>query len=173
MDHPEEKSQAVPRDFERRVIPMLEMNKVLLIGNLTQDPDIRSLTSGTPVAKFDLAVNRRYKDKNGERKEETLFIQVECWGRLAEFCRDWLKKGRRVFVEGRLKLDSWEGKDGAKRTKIKVTADQVQFADLRPVEPGAENAPSKKEPYTSESAEPGMTEPDLEQTPSTDDDLPF
>jgi len=152
---------------------MLEMNKVLLIGNLTQDPDIRSLTSGTPVAEFGLAVNRRYKDRNGERQEETLFVQVECWGRLADFCRDWLKKGRRVFVEGRLKLDSWEGKDGAKRTRIKVRADRVQFADFRPAEGGAETAPQKKEPYSGESMEPGMTEPEIEPPPSTDDDLPF
>jgi single-strand DNA-binding protein len=153
---------------------MLEMNKVLLIGNLTQDPDIRSLTSGTPLAEFGLAVNRRYKDKNGERKEETLFIQVECWGRLAEFCRDWLKKGRRVFVEGPLRLDSWTGKDGTKHSKIKIKADRVQFADARPqAEAGEETTPQKKEAYTSDSAEPGITEPDLEQPPSTDDDLPF
>jgi len=152
---------------------MLEMNKVMLIGNLTQDPEIRSLTSGTPVTKFRLAVNRRYKDRNGERQEETLFVQVECWARLAEFCSEWLKKGSRIFVEGRLKLDSWEGKDGAKRSMIKVLADRVQFAGFRPAEPGAENAPPKKEAFASGTAEAGMAEPEPELPPSTDDDLPF
>ncbi len=152
---------------------MLEMNKVLLIGNLTQDPDIRSLTTGQALAEFRLGVNRRYKDRTGERKEEALFIQVECWGRLAEFCRDWLKKGIRVFVEGTLKMDSWTGKDGSKHSKIKVKADRVQFADMRRAEAGDEGAPSKKEAYADEPAEPGMPEPDLEQPPSTDDDLPF
>ena len=153
---------------------MLELNKVLLIGNLTQDPDIKSLTSGAPLTEFRIGVNRRYKDRNGERREETLFINVEAWGRTAEFCSDWLKKGRRVFVEGSLKMDSWEGKDGVKQTRFKIRAEHVQFADVRPAEAGAENASLKKGMPASDSApEPGFSEPDLEQPPSTDDDLPF
>ena len=156
---------------------MLEINKVCLIGNLTQDPDVRSLTTGTSVADFRLAVNHRYKDKNGEYQQETVFIQVESWGRLAEFCGDYLKKGRRVFVEGRLRMDSWEAKDGTKRTRIKVRADRIQFADLRPAETSAEESapggayPAPKEPQAEQQK---STQPQgTEQTPSTEDDLPF
>ena len=156
---------------------MLELNKVFMIGNLTQDPEVRSLSSGTPVAEFGLAVNRRYKDKNGERQEETLFIQVESWARLAEFSGDWLKKGMRVFVEGRLKLDSWEAKDGSKRSRIKVRADRIQFADMRPVENQGDNArrnDSSSSQYPPASASPGSGESMEPKQPSaTDDDLPF
>jgi single-strand DNA-binding protein len=151
---------------------MLEMNKVFLIGNLTQDPEVRSLTSGTPVAEFGLAVNRRYRDRNGERQEETLFIQVESWGRLAEFCGDWLKKGRRVFVEGRLRLDSWETKDGSKRSRIKVRADRIQFADLRPVDTGDEASPRRDKTSQGEPSKDTAESKEAESN-ATDDDLPF
>ena len=158
---------------------MLEINKVFLIGNLTQDPDVRSLTSGTPVAEFRLAVNRRYKDRNGEQQEDTVFIQVESWGRLAEFCGDWLKKGRRVFVEGRLRQDSWEAKDGTRRTRIKVTAARIQFADPPPSASGGareEIDASQKAPTQSpEDQNASNSRPDQGdmEAPGTDDDLPF
>ena len=90
---------------------MLELNKVLLIGNLTRDPEVRYLPSGTAVAEFDIAVNRRFKNREGELQKETLFIRTASFGRTAEFCGEYLKKGRRVYVEGRLRLDSWEAKD--------------------------------------------------------------
>lgn len=151
---------------------MLEMNRVFLIGNLTQDPEIRALTSGTPVGEFGLAVNRHYKDRNGERQEETLFIQVESWGRLAEFCGDWLKKGRRVFVEGRLKMDSWEAKDGAKRTRIKVSASSIQFADIRGAETEGGSGPVKKD-FTPKESPQDQIDAGAEKSHATDDDLPF
>lgn len=154
---------------------MLELNKVLLIGNLTQDPEVRSLASGTPVADFNLAVNRRYKDKNGERREETLFIQVESWGRQAEFVQEWLKKGRRIFVEGRLKFDSWEGRDGNKRSRIKVTAERIQFADPPPSsrrDDAGGSAVQRRE--ESQSPKPSRQTKESESQPDvTDDDLPF
>ncbi len=156
---------------------MLEMNKVFLIGNLTQDPDVRSLSSGTTVAEFGLAVNRRYKDKNGELREDVLFIQVESWARLAEFCGDYLKKGKRVFVEGRLKMDSWEAKDGTKRSRIKVRADRIQFADLRPAETSAGEPepggayPGSQKPQAAQQK--SARTPGTEQPSSTEDDLPF
>jgi len=152
---------------------MLELNRAFLIGNLTQDPEVRSLTSGTPVAEFGLAVNRRYKDRNGEWQEETLFIQIESWGRLAEFCGDWLKKGRRVFVEGRLKLDSWEARDGSKRSRIKVRADRIQFADARPSEGSGDSSPQRESMPPQESSNPSNSKPGSESPASTDDDLPF
>lgn len=110
----------------------MEINKTFLLGNLTRDPDVRYLPSGTMVAEFDLAVNRTYKDKNGETKRETLFIRIETMGKTAEFVSEYLKKGRRVYVEGRLRSNSWESKDGQKRTRIDVFAERIQFADSRP-----------------------------------------
>lgn len=151
---------------------MLEMNKVFLVGNLTQDPEIRSLTSGTQLTEFGLAVNRRYKDRNGELQKETVFIQVESWGRLAEICGDWLKKGRRVFVEGRLKLDSWEAKDGTKKSRIKVTAESVQFIDAKGAENEGGNSPMKKDDISQEPPR-NMSEEAIEEPHATDDDLPF
>jgi single-strand DNA-binding protein len=152
---------------------MLEMNKVFLVGNLTQDPEIRSLTSGTQLTEFGLAVNRRYKDRNGEWQKETVFIQVECWGRLAEICGDWLKKGRRVFVEGRLKLDSWEAKDGTKKSRIKVTAESVQFIDAKGAETeGGNSSPTKKDDISPEPPQ-NMSEEAIDEPRTTDDDLPF
>jgi single-strand DNA-binding protein len=161
---------------------MLELNKVFLIGNLTQDPEVRSLSSGTPVAEIRIAVNRRYKDRDGQPQEDTLFIQVESWNRLADFCKDWLKKGQRVFVEGRLKMDAWEGKDGVKRSRIKVQADRIQFADARPVERTAEESASGGDIGPSASASGGEQGPqppagrpqaDKGEPIATDDDLPF
>ena len=160
---------------------MLELNKVFLIGNLTQDPEVRSLQSGMPVAEIRIAVNRRYKDRDGQPKEDTLFIQVESWNRLADFCKDWLKKGQRVFVEGRLKMDAWE-KDGVKHSRIKVQADRIQFADARPVERTAEESASGGDIGPSASASGGEQGPqppagkpqaDKGEPITTDDDLPF
>ena len=110
----------------------MEINKTFLLGRLTKDPDVRYLPSGTMVAEVDLAVNRSYKDKSGETKRETLFIRIETMGKTAEFVSEYLKKGIRVFVEGRLRSNSWEGKDGQKRTRIDVHAERIQFADPRP-----------------------------------------
>ena len=110
---------------------MLELNKVMLIGNLTRDPELSYLSSGTALAKLSLAVNRRYRDRNGENKEDTAFVDIDTWSKTAEFCAKYLKKGRRIFVEGRLKQDRWEAPDGSKRNKLSVTAERVQFADSR------------------------------------------
>jgi len=102
-------------------------NKVLLIGNLTRDPELRYLPSGQAVATFTVAVNRVYKDNAGERKEEVSFIRVVTWARRAEVCNEYLKKGSPAFVEGRLQSRSWEAKDGTKRNTIEVIAQNVQF----------------------------------------------
>lgn len=112
---------------------MLDLNKVMLIGNLTFDPDFRQTNSGSSVCKLRLAVNLRWKSSSGKSKEDTLFVDVEAWGRTAEFCKDYLSKGRRVFVEGRLTEDRWEDREtGQKRSKVKIVADRVQFADSKP-----------------------------------------
>ena len=106
---------------------MASLNKALLIGNLTRDPELRYVPSGSAVASFTLAMNRVYKLQTGEKKEEVSFVRVVVWGRMAEICAEYLKKGRAVFVEGRLQSRSWDGQDGQKRNSLEVVAVNVQF----------------------------------------------
>lgn len=103
------------------------LNKAFLMGNLTRDPELRYVPSGTAVATFTVAMNRVYKSQTGEKKEETSFVRVVVWGRRAEVCGEYLSKGSPVFVEGRLQSRSWETQDGQKRSTIEVIADNVQF----------------------------------------------
>ena len=106
---------------------MASYNKVLLLGNLTKDPELRYTPSGAAVANLRLAVNRRYRDKNQELKEEVCFITAVVWNKQAETCNQYLHKGSSVFVEGRLQSRSWEDNTGAKRNVIEVRAERVQF----------------------------------------------
>lgn len=106
---------------------MASLNKVLLIGNLTRDPELRYIPNGSAVTSFTVACNRVYKLQSGEKKEEVSFIRVVVWGRMAETCGEYLKKGRPVFVEGRLQSRSWDGPDGQKRSATEVIALNVQF----------------------------------------------
>lgn len=112
------------------------LNKVFLLGNLTRDPELKYTGTGTAVAKLGLAVNRRFKNKAGEWQDDTLFIDVDVWGKGAEMVDQYCKKGAGVFVEGSLRLDTWE-KDGEKRSKIKVTADRVNLASDRKPDGGS------------------------------------
>ena len=106
---------------------MANLNKVLLIGNLTRDPELRYTPQGTAVATLRLAVNRRYKDRNQELKEEVCFINIIAWDKQAENCNQYLQKGRPVFIEGRLRSRNWEDKAGQKRSTIEVRAERIQF----------------------------------------------
>ena len=111
---------------------MAQLNKVFLMGNLTRDPELRRLANGTAVTDLGLALNRTYMGKDGEKREEVVFIDVTVWERQAETCCQYLKKGRAVHVEGFLKMDTWEDKaTGEKRSKVKVQADRVQFLDRK------------------------------------------
>lgn len=106
----------------------LNLNKVMLAGNLTRDPVVRFLANERAVADFGLAINRRFKTNDGQQKEETTFVDIECWGRTAELVGQYLTKGRGAYIEGRLKLDQWDDKEsGQKRSKLKIVADTVQF----------------------------------------------
>ena len=107
---------------------MANLNKVLLIGRLTRDPEFKYIPSGAAVAEFGLAVNRTYVVQ-GERREDTCFVDITVWGRQAEITRDYLSKGRQVFVDGHLVFDQWQTKEGQKRSRLRVTADNVQFLD--------------------------------------------
>ncbi len=107
---------------------MASLNKVMIIGNLTRDPEIRYTPKGTAVAEIGVAVNRRYTADNGEKREETTFVDVTLWGRTAELAGEYLKKGRSVYIEGRLQLDSWDDKQtGQKRSKLRVVCEEMQF----------------------------------------------
>lgn len=110
---------------------MADLNKVFLIGRLTQDPDLRWTAGGAAVTDIRLATSRSWTSKDGERKEETLFIDVTVWNRQAENCCQYLRKGRLVHVEGYLKSESWETSTGEKRNKVKVEAERVQFLERR------------------------------------------
>lgn len=104
-------------------------NKVFLMGNLTRDVEIRHTSGNQAVGNFGIAVNRRYKTASGEQREDVTFVDCEAWGRTAEIMAQYFAKGRPVFLEGRLKLDQWEGKDGSKQSKLRVVVENFQFVD--------------------------------------------
>ena len=110
---------------------MASLNKVLLMGNLTRDPEVRHTPKGTAVGDLAMAINMTYKAQDGTEKEEVCYVDVVVWGRQAETCRDYLTKGAPVFVEGRLQLDQWEGPEGEKKSRMRVRADRVQFLSRR------------------------------------------
>ena len=105
---------------------MASFNKVLLMGNLTRDPELRFTSSGSALTKFGLAVNRKYK-AGEEWKEDVCFVDITVWGKQAENCAEYLSKGRPVFIDGRLQFSTWETDDGQKRNKLEVVANSVQF----------------------------------------------
>lgn len=158
---------------------MANLNKVLLLGNLTRDPELRYTPKGTAVTDIGLAVNRVWNNEQGQRQEETTFIDVTLWGRQAELAQQYLSKGRGVFIEGRLQMDSWEDKQtGQKRTKLKVVGEGLQFlpdgraggnaaagsgAPPRAARP--QHEPSPGEPTPSDPADPGNID--------DDDEIPF
>ncbi|MBI5779984.1 MAG: single-stranded DNA-binding protein [Planctomycetes bacterium] len=146
---------------------MAYFNKVLLMGNLTRDPELSYTPQGAAVCKLGLAVNNSYLTSSGERKEDPLFIDIVVWKKQAENCATFLKKGRPVFIEGRLQLDRWE-KDGQKHSKMKVVANQVKFIGAKPKNDGMGGEETVREEMSSKEASPDEL-PDA----GTDDDIPF
>ena len=106
---------------------MANLNKVMLIGNLTRDPDLKYTPGNQAVCEIGLAVNRKYRTKEGEDREETTYVDCEAWGKQAEVLKQYMTKGKPLFIEGRLKLDTWEDKDGGKRSKMRVVIENFQF----------------------------------------------
>jgi len=146
---------------------MVSLNRVLLIGNLTKDPELRYTPSGTAVANLRLAVNSSYKSQTGEKKEEVCFVTIVVWSKQAEICNQYLKKGRSVFIEGRMIYRQWEA-EGKTRSTMEVRADRVQFLGG----PGGAGGGAGR----GESSEPArVEEPDPELVPDTggDADVPF
>jgi single-strand DNA-binding protein len=151
---------------------MASFNKVILMGNLTRDPELRYTPKGTAIAKVGLAVNRVWTNEAGEKKEEVTFVDVDIFGRTAENVGQYMRKGRPMLVEGRLKLDQWDDKQtGQKKSKLGVVAETVQFLGGAPGagEGGAPAAP--RAPRPAAAAAPATESGDSE--PPHDDDVPF
>lgn len=170
---------------------MANLNKVMLIGNLTRDPEIKYTPKGTAIADIGLAVNRNYTTESGEKREEVTFIDVTLWGRVAEIVGEYCKKGRPLFVEGRLQLDTWDDKaTGQKRSKLKVVGDNIQLLGGREAgggpggagggggggeydEGGGQSRPQSRPPARSAAPPPqkrAPVDPDLD---APEDDIPF
>jgi single-strand DNA-binding protein len=129
---------------------MSSLNRVLLIGNLTRDPDVRYTRNGTALADIGLAINRTWKGDDGEKKEEVTFVDVTLWGRLAEIAQEYLKKGIPLFIEGRLQLDTWDDKQtGQKRSRLHVVAESMQMLGNRP--DTKTNPPAARQPHRQKS----------------------
>ena len=117
----------------------MSLNKMLVIGNVGTDPEMRYAPSGNPVTSFRLATSRRYTTSDGEQREETEWFTVSAWNRLAETCNQYVTKGMKVYVEGRLKSSEWTGQDGQVRFRNEITANEVKFLSARPGGPGGES----------------------------------
>ncbi len=152
---------------------MANLNRVLLIGNLTRDPELRVTPKGSSICQFGLAVNRTFKDAAGQQREETTFVDIEAWGRQGEVISKYCTKGRPLFVEGRLRFDSWEDKStGQKRSRLSVVLENFQFIGGRGDEqgpgPGGESdtAPRSAPPVRQSSPPPAADD-------NLDEDVPF
>src|ERR1700761_1703038 len=154
---------------------MASFNKVILVGNLTRDPELRYTPKGTAVAKVGLAVNRNWTSETGEKKEEVTFVDVDIFGRTAENVSQYMRKGRPILIEGRLRLDQWDDKQtGQKRSRLGVVAETVQF--LGSAQGGAEGGPAPARPPRPSSpsnAPSGPSDGGGDAPPPEDDDVPF
>jgi single-strand DNA-binding protein len=161
---------------------MASFNKVILMGNLTRDPELRYLPNGTALTKFSLAVNRQWRTESGEQREDVTFVEVEAWRQTAETVGKYMRKGSPILIEGRLRLDQWDDKQtGQKRSKLMVVCDNFSF--VGPASPRDPNAPPDQPAQMSQPARPRPAaaaapaqasdpgEPDL--PPHEDDDVPF
>ncbi|MEO6035253.1 MAG: single-stranded DNA-binding protein [Verrucomicrobiota bacterium] len=150
---------------------MASFNKVILVGNLTRDPELRYTPKGTAIAKIGLAVNRTWKNEAGETKEEVTFVDVDCFGRTAENVGQYMRKGSAMLVEGRLRLDTWDDKQtNQKRSKLGVVAETVQF--LGSPRGGGDAAPAERSSRPPAN-KPSETASDSDGAPPEEDDVPF
>jgi single-strand DNA-binding protein len=148
----------------------MSLNKCMIIGNLGRDPEMRYTPSGQAVTQFTVAVNRYYKNQQGERQEETEWFRIVAWGQQAEFAAEYLRKGAKVYIEGRLQTRQWEGQDGQKRYTTELVANTIQTLERRPRdEAGEPPGPSDEAaPRPAAPARPAAEQPEPEF-----DDLPF
>jgi len=152
---------------------MASFNKVILLGNLTRDPEVRYTPKGSAVCDLGLAVNRAYTLDNGEKREEVTFVDVVLWARLAEIAGEYLKKGRPVFIEGRLQLDTWDDKQsGQKRSKLRVIGETMQLLGSRPSGGGGGEGGGDEE-RGSRSSKPAAPPKSAAPAEPDDDEIPF
>jgi len=158
---------------------MASFNKVILAGNLTRDPELRYTPKGMAVVKLGMAVNRTWKSESGENKEEVTFVDVDVWGRQAEVIAQYMRKGRPLLVEGRLKLDTWEDKNThQKQSKLKVVLESFSFIDSKGGDGGGGASPGGMSGGSPRSASPApksaaAAPPENNEPPPEDDDVPF
>jgi len=152
---------------------MASFNKVILMGGLTRDPELKQAASGIKVADLSLAITEQWKDKNGESQESTCYVDIVVWNKQAELCCQYLSKGRQILVEGRLQLDEWTNQQGEKRSKLRVRADRVQFMPdgSRRAEGGGAPGSGSSSASASQST-PQPASPDVDDL-GDEDDLPF
>lgn len=152
---------------------MASFNKVILLGNLTRDPEVRYTPKGSAVCDLGLAVNRVYTLENGEKREEVTYVDVTLWSRLAEIAGEYLKKGRPVFIEGRLQLDTWDDKQsGQKRSKLRVIGETMQLLGSRPS--GGAPADAEAEDRQSRGGKPSAPPPkEAASAEPNEDEIPF
>jgi single-strand DNA-binding protein len=161
---------------------MASFNRVMLLGNLTRDPQMRYLPSQTPVTDFGIACNRKFKSATGEQRDETTFVDCTAFGRLAEIINQYCSKGKPLFIEGRLKFDTWDDKNGGgKRSKLSVVVENMQLLGGREGAPGGASSPNDepmsdepprgggRPPASARSAPPAFND----EAPVKDDDIPF
>lgn len=152
---------------------MASLNRVYLIGNLTRDPEIRYVASGTAVGDIRLAVSRRFRTQQGEDREEVCYVDVVVWGRQAETCGEYLSKGSPLLVEGRLQFDEWE-KDGQRFNKLRVVADRTQFLGSPRRSEQSDTSQGEAKPVDGPAPSPGPSTPQTGAGALEDDDnLPF
>ena len=152
---------------------MAGVNKVILVGHLGRDPELRYTQSGQPVANFTLATSESYSKRDGEREERTEWHRIVAWGRLAEICAEYLSKGRQIYIEGRIQTREWEDREGEKRRTTEIVAREMQMLGRRgetntsynDSQAPATDTPATDTPATSTTADPS--------TPPPDDDIPF
>lgn len=160
---------------------MANLNKVMLIGNLTRDPELRYTPSGKAVSDISLAINRVWNNDQGQKQEDTTFVDVTLWGRQAELAQQFLAKGRGVYIEGRLQMDSWDDKEtGKKRSRLKIVGDNLQFlpdggrsGGAAPQQSGGGYAPRAQSAPPSRSGPPQGASAASVDDFQDDDDIPF
>ncbi|HEV8618369.1 MAG TPA: single-stranded DNA-binding protein [Candidatus Udaeobacter sp.] len=154
---------------------MASFNKVILLGNLTRDPEVRYTPKGSAVCDLGIAVNRVYTTESGEKREEVTYVDVVLWARLAEIAGEYLKKGRPVFIEGRLQMDAWDDKQtGQKRTKLRVVGESMQLLGSRPTGAGTAAETAGEDRQTSAGGKTSAPPPKASAPAEPDDDeIPF
>ena len=151
----------------------MALNKVMIIGNLGTDPELRFTQGGQAVANFNVATNERWKNKDGEMQERTEWHRIVVWGRQAENCEKYLKKGRQVYVEGRLQTRDWEDKSGNKRYTTEVVAQNIQFLSGGASEGGGRDYPAPSQQQQQRSSAPEAAPEASYDQSFNDDDIPF